>query len=139
MATIARPRAASLGAGERGGDRIANDGIGPERILGLRGHGRRDRRDGCQKRSSKHAHHTAKLRAAAPDFPEAAAFHRHTRVMSWFLSGNERMRLPVARANAFSTAGAATQIVGSPTPPQNPPLGMMIDSTGGICAMRIEL
>ena len=48
------------------------------------------------------------------------------------------MRLPVAAKYAFSTAGAATQIVGSPTPPQNPPDGMMIDSTFGICAMRIE-
>ena len=39
--------------------------------------------------------------------------------MLWFFSGNERMRLPVALKNALSTAGAATQIVGSPTPPQN--------------------
>ena len=39
--------------------------------------------------------------------------------MLWFFSGNERMRLPVALKNALSTAGAATQIVGSPTPPQD--------------------
>jgi len=58
--------------------------------------------------------------------------------MPWFFSGNVRMRLPVAAANAFSTAGAATQIVGSPTPPQNPPDGMMIASTFGICEIRIE-
>ena len=58
--------------------------------------------------------------------------------MPWFLSGNVRMRLPVALKNAFRTAGAATQIVGSPIPPQNPPDGMMIDSTFGICAIRIE-
>ena len=31
------------------------------------------------------------------------------------------MRLPVAAKIAFSTAGAATAIVGSPTPPQKPP------------------
>jgi len=49
------------------------------------------------------------------------------------------MRLPVAAKIALSTAGAATQIVGSPTPPQKPPDGMMIDSTFGISAMRIEL
>ena len=61
-----------------------------------------------------------------------------TSVMPWFLSGKVRMRLPVAAVNAFSTAGAATQIVGSPTPPQNPPVGMMIDSTFGIWAIRIE-
>ena len=58
--------------------------------------------------------------------------------MPWFFSGNERMRLPVAAKYAFSTAGAATQTVGSPTPPQKPPEGMMIDSILGICAMRIE-
>src|ERR1043165_1154709 len=60
--------------------------------------------------------------------------------MSWFFSGNERIRLPVALKNALSTAGAATQMVGSPTPPQTgPPFGMMIDSTFGISAIRIEL
>src|SRR3989442_14961773 len=59
-------------------------------------------------------------------------------VMPWFFSGNVRMRLPVAAKNALRTAGAATQIVGSPTPPQNPPDGMTIDSTLGICAIRIE-
>ena len=59
--------------------------------------------------------------------------------MSWFLSGTERMRLPVAAKNALSTAGAATKIVGSPTPPQKSPYGMMIDSTLGISLIRIEL
>ena len=49
------------------------------------------------------------------------------------------MRFPVAAKIALRTAGAATQIVGSPTPPQNPPDGMMIDSTFGISLMRIEL
>ncbi len=56
----------------------------------------------------------------------------------WFFSGKVRMRLPVAAKNAFRTAGAATQMVGSPIPPQNPPDGMMIDSTLGICAIRME-
>src|ERR1700746_2331259 len=51
--------------------------------------------------------------------------------MLWFLSGNERMRWPVALKNALSTAGAATATVSSPTPPQNPPDGMMIVSTLG--------
>ena len=40
---------------------------------------------------------------------------------------------------ALRTAGAATQMVGSPTPPQKPPDGMMIVSTFGICAMRIDV
>ena len=34
-------------------------------------------------------------------------------------------------------AGAATAIVGSPTPPQKPPDGMTMVSTSGISAMRI--
>jgi hypothetical protein len=63
----------------------------------------------------------------------------YAKAMFWSFSGTERIRFPVAAKYAFSTAGAATQIVGSPTPPQNPPLGMMIDSTFGISAIRIEL
>jgi hypothetical protein len=42
------------------------------------------------------------------------------------------MRCPVAAEIALSTAGAATKIVGSPTPPQNPPDGMMMHSTLGM-------
>jgi formate-dependent phosphoribosylglycinamide formyltransferase (GAR transformylase) len=68
----------------------------------------------------------------------AAAPYRHANEMSWFLSGMERIRLPVAAKNALSTAGAATKIVGSPTPPQNPPDGITIDSTFGISLMRNE-
>lgn len=80
--------------------------------------------------------------AAAIEAHPIAAARRlrmaYTRAMPWFLSGNVRMRRPVAAKNALRTAGAATQMVGSPTPPQNPPEGMMIDSTFGICAIRIE-
>jgi hypothetical protein len=39
---------------------------------------------------------------------------------------------------AFSTAGAATAIVGSPTPPQKPPDGTIV-STAGISSMRHRL
>jgi hypothetical protein len=35
-----------------------------------------------------------------------------------FLSGRLRIGLPVAAKMALSTAGATTQMVGSPTPPQ---------------------
>ncbi len=58
---------------------------------------------------------------------------------SWFISGSERIRLPVAAKIALSTAGAATAIVGSPTPPQKSPLGMMTTSTLGISSIRITL
>ncbi len=69
----------------------------------------------------------------------ATAFRTaYTIWMLWFFSGNVRMRLPVAAKYALRTAGAATQIVGSPTPPQKPPDGMRIVSTFGICAIRIE-
>jgi hypothetical protein len=94
--------------------------------------------------------HAAAPAGGSADATTAAAIEAHpiavarmlrmayTIWMPWFFSGKVRMRLPVAAAYAFSTAGAATQIVGSPTPPQNPPEGMMIASTFGICAIRIE-
>ena len=66
-----------------------------------------------------------------------SAARRQARFRSWFISGSERMRLPVAAKIALSTAGAATAIVGSPTPPQKPPDGTMIVSTFGISSMRI--
>jgi hypothetical protein len=45
--------------------------------------------------------------------------HRQRRYTSFtFLSGRLRIGLPVAAKMALSTAGATTQIVGSPTPPQ---------------------
>src|SRR3984893_4943969 len=58
---------------------------------------------------------------------------------SWFISGNVRIRLPVAAKIALSTAGAATAIVGSPTPPQKSPVGTTTTSTFGISSMRITL
>src|SRR5262245_54908557 len=54
-----------------------------------------------------------------------------------FLSGNERTRLPVAANTALRTAGAATLMVGSPTPPQKPPDGITMASTLGKSSMRI--
>jgi hypothetical protein len=74
--------------------------------------------------------------------PLPAAESRQARQLdfrSWFISGSERMRLPVAAKIALSTAGAATAIVGSPTPPQKSPLGTMTTSTFGISSIRITL
>lgn len=51
-------------------------------------------------------------------------------------SGRVRTGLPVAAKIAFSTAGTATQIVGSPTPPQKSCVGAITVSIVGICAMR---
>src|SRR4051812_26753053 len=42
-----------------------------------------------------------------------------------FFSGRLRTGLPVAAWIAFSTAGATTQMVGSPTPPQKSNVGTM--------------
>ena len=64
---------------------------------------------------------------------------RQADLRSWFISGSERIRLPVAAKIALSTAGAATEIVGSPTPPQKSPVGTMTTSTFGISSMRITL
>ena len=49
----------------------------------------------------------------------------HDFLKSWFFSGSERMRLPVAAKIALHSAGATTATGGSPTPPQKPPLGTM--------------
>ena len=77
--------------------------------------------------------------AAAPEHHrqhhDTASPHACARSVS--RSGKERTRLPVAAKIAFSTAGPATAIVGSPTPPQKPPDGAMIVSTFGMSAMRI--
>ena len=44
--------------------------------------------------------------------------------------------MPVAAGIAFSTAGATTQIVGSPTPPQKSYVGTITVSTFGMSASR---
>ena len=52
------------------------------------------------------------------------------------LIGRLRTGLPVAAMIAFSTEGATTQMVGSPTPPQKSYVGTITVSTLGICARR---
>ena len=53
------------------------------------------------------------------------------------MSGAERTRLPVAAAIALRTAGAATEIVGSPTPPQTgPPEGITVKEVQVVAAGR---
>src|SRR5260370_5316763 len=54
----------------------------------------------------------------------SAPLLHHAIRMPWFFSGNERIRLPVAANMALRTAGAATKMVGSPTPPQKLPDGI---------------
>jgi len=49
-------------------------------------------------------------------YPAIAPARRY--ISFTFLSGRLRIGLPVAAKMALSTAGATTQIVGSPTPPQ---------------------
>ena len=58
-------------------------------------------------------------------------------VSPWFLSGSERIRLPVAAKIALHTAGAIDAWPGSPTPPQKPPVGAITISTLGISRRRI--
>ena len=81
-------------------------------------HRRRCDRHGNKNSCRDHAHRTG--------------LSRHQAFKLWVLIGNWRMRLPVALAIAFSTAGAATAMVGSPTPPHQPPDGMTMVSTLGI-------
>src|SRR5215831_9532418 len=77
--------------------------------------------------------------SAAVPVTEGLAPRGHAVLMPSFINGIERMRRPVAAKIALSTAGAATDTVGSPTPPQKPPDGTRTTSTGGISRMRSEL
>src|SRR5256885_7673324 len=54
---------------------------------------------------------------AAPSLPD------HARRSPWFLSGSDRIRLPVAAKIALTSAGASGASGVSPSPPQKPPLG----------------
>src|SRR6266481_6172669 len=76
----------------------------------------------------------ATTRSPLPEEPQA-----HAVLMPSCINGIERSRLPVAAKIALSTAGAATDTVGSPTPPQKPPEGMTMTSTLGISRIRSEL
>src|ERR1700730_8109453 len=60
----------------------------------------------------------------------------HALRRSWFFSGSERMRLPVAAKIALQSAGATIAGGGSPQPPQKPPLGITMISTFGLSARR---
>ena len=75
------------------------------------------------------------LRSIRSVFPGGSV---HATFRLAFFNGNWRIRLPVAANIAFSTAGAATAIVGSPTPPQKPPEGITIVSTSGISDIRMD-
>ena len=132
---FARRRDRIAGAGERLPTRRRSGKLGARSKVWLRAGGhpwrrkakRRDR--GCGRA----------VACTAMRRPWAAALPRYANEMLWFFNGNERMRLPVAAKNALSTAGAATKMVGSPTPPQKPPDGTIVTSTFGISLMRIEL
>jgi hypothetical protein len=112
------PRRIARGAGERGRNGIAHHGEGARRRPRAGGGGRQRRRQEGERRQPR------------PPRP-------HARRRSVCRSGSDRTRLPVAAKIALSTAGAATAMVGSPTPPQKPPEGMTMVSTFGISAMRI--
>ena len=100
-----RPRAASPGAAASGpADRVALHAVGRQCI--------RRRWWRSPPPPLKAANQTSPTHRVA-GLPET-----YTSVRPWFLIGSVRTGLPVAAYMAFSTAGAVTQIVGSPTPPQ---------------------
>src|SRR5438046_353569 len=67
----------------------------------------------------------------------AGVFRRSRQASLTFFSGRLRIGLPVAAKMPFITAGAATQIVGSPTPPQKSWVGTISVSTLGNSARRM--
>jgi hypothetical protein len=95
-------------------------------------------------------HQSPRSRTVAPQHPAksggrpedqhlgAAGVFREPRQTSLtFFNGRLRIGLPVAAKIALSTAGAATQIVGSPTPPQKSWVGTITVSTLGNSARRM--
>src|SRR3954447_20672064 len=68
---------------------------------------------------------------------EPLAPHCHHALSLTFFSGRLRTGLPVAAWIAFSTAGAATQMVGSSTPPQKSWVDTITVSTLGNSARRM--
>src|SRR5262249_32305111 len=68
--------------------------------------------------------------------PFASVRFSYALLKSWFLSGSERMRLPVAEKIALHKAGARGGTAVSPIPPQKPPLATITVSTRGISARR---
>src|SRR5215472_878284 len=68
--------------------------------------------------------------------PIASIRFSYALLKSWFLSGSERMRLPVAEKIALHKAGARGGTGVSPIPPQKPPLATITVSTRGISARR---
>src|SRR5438067_739723 len=103
-----RPSARGIAghAGQRIGDAVADDRV----------------RSRCWRGRARGSN--AEERGHRQDKPSDQAFFR-----LWFLTGKSRIRFPVAQNTAFITAGAATEIVGSPTPPQKPPDGTTTVST----------
>src|SRR5262245_65749017 len=68
--------------------------------------------------------------------PSAAPVLAYAVLRSWFFSGRERMRLPVAKKMALHKAGARGGTGVSPMPPQKPALAPMHVSTARTAAAR---
>ena len=118
------------GSGERRGNQIPD-----YTVLDLRVRDRRALREyGCRTHQkyggTRNREGSAHRRST--DYAEVHALRK-----SCALSGNERIRLPIAAETAFTTAGGIGACAGSPTPPQKPPVGAITTSTLGISASFI--
>ncbi len=87
-------------------------------------------------RSRRHGALRFPVASGATGFAVARGGARYT-LMPSLRSGNSRMGLPVAAKIAFITAGATTEIGGSPTPPQKSKLGTITVSTFGMSVSSI--
>src|SRR5262249_59217110 len=63
--------------------------------------------------------------------PIASVRFCYALLKSWFLSGSERMRLPVAEKIALHKAGARGGTAGLPIPPPKPPLATITAAPPG--------
>src|SRR5262245_7919968 len=116
-------RGMATGAGQRAGR-----GIGRTRRQGVDGQGE-DEECGSHDACGIHVRVSRML-------PVPIVLFSYALRKSWFLSGRERIRLPMAKKMALHKAGARGGTGVSPTPPQKPPLVMMTVSTRGMSASR---
>src|SRR5215472_17589015 len=109
------------------------------------GAGRSIRRTGCRSMADHRenqgdsSHDACGIHVGPPEcarMPSVAVRFPYALLKSWFLSGSERMRLPVAEKIALHKAGARGGTAVSPIPPQKPPLATITVSTRGISARR---
>src|SRR6516162_10407999 len=104
-----------------------DDPVAVNRRSGMRGAIDPERENQYERPADARRHFTRAGHVSDPDLYACVAS-----VYPAFASGSDRSRLPVAAASAFTNAPQIGAIVGSPRPPQNPPLGARNATSAGV-------